>query len=88
MSLSERESFRLRLTGKERLLGRTWILQTCFKKPLSHQLCTYVKTRRTCDLTSSHERIRTCNSNRGGVLFFGCFVDTIFLPLANAPPRL
>ncbi|KAH7982812.1 hypothetical protein HPB52_007292 [Rhipicephalus sanguineus] len=50
MGLSERESFRHRLIGKERLL-RTSVLQTCFKKPLSHQFCADVEAHRISDLT-------------------------------------
>ncbi|KAL1443920.1 hypothetical protein MTO96_045754 [Rhipicephalus appendiculatus] len=85
MGFSERESFRLRLIGKERLLGSTSILQTCFKKPSSHQFYAYVGTHRISDLSSCHERIRTCNSNKGGVLCLGCFADTISCCIANAP---
>ncbi|KAL1422065.1 hypothetical protein MTO96_022466 [Rhipicephalus appendiculatus] len=68
MWFSDRESFHFHLIGKEQLLGSTSILQTCFKKPLSHQFCAYGEVYRIPDLTSCHERIRTYNSNQGSVL--------------------
>ncbi|KAL1431473.1 hypothetical protein MTO96_002244 [Rhipicephalus appendiculatus] len=83
--LSKREFFRLRLIEKYLPLRNTPMLQTCSKKPLSHQFCAYVEAHRISDMISCHKTVRTCKSNEGGVLFFGYFADKICCCIAYAP---